>query len=238
MKGQRKSMWGLRASSAVLAVAGTVALGLALATPASATIPEGTATITNPTTNLPLNSGASTDQFTVDLPAQAACAGDTATNGYHVFSYLVPSNVSPTAVGFTNIPKRGLGFFADGEYVGAINTAEYTGQIVSLPAEFTWSRLTPGELFSHGETTATWDGGIACANSDGIMTNYWNTEIVFKTSTTDAGGFTWSVTTIAPTSSGGPWRWVGIVLLIIALALLGLALARRRSAREGQRVQH
>jgi hypothetical protein len=215
-----------------------VCLSILTARPASAAVSGGTAVITVPGELTPLHSGGSKTFYGVALPQGASCPGDSAHKGYHVFSYLVPSNVSPTAVGFTNIPKRGLGFFADGEYVGAINTAEYTGQIVSLPAEFTWSRLTPGELFSHGETTATWDGGIACANSDGIMTNYWNTEIVFKTSTTDAGGFTWSVTTIAPTSSGGPWRWVGIVLLIIALALLGLALARRRSAREGQRVQH
>jgi hypothetical protein len=207
--------------------------------PASAAVSGGTAVITVPGELTPLHGGGSKTFYGVALPQGASCPGDSAHKGYHVFSYLVPSNVPPTAVGFTDIPKRGLGFFADGEYVGAINTAEYTGEIVSLPTEFTWSRLTPGELFSHGETTARWDGGIACANADGVMTNYWNTEIVFKASSADAGGFTWSVATTAPTSSGGPWRWVGIALLIVALALLGLALvSRRQRASGGQRVNH
>src|SRR5580698_10136520 len=107
MKGQPKSMWGLRASSAVLAAGGALALCLAAATPASATIPEGTATITNPATNQPLNSGASTVQFTVDLPAQAACAGDTASNGYHVYSYLVPKGTIITSLTFNGAPSSG-----------------------------------------------------------------------------------------------------------------------------------
>ncbi len=39
--------------------------------------------------------------------------------------------------------------------------------VPTLPPAFTWSRLTPGELFVNGEKSAVWEGGFVCANEDG-----------------------------------------------------------------------
>ena len=109
-----------------------------------------------------------------------------------MYSYLVPEGVSPTDVSFkTGIPSKWFGYIADGAYFGAINTAEGTGQIVGLPTSFTWSRLTPTDLFAKGAHTATWEGGIACADTHGVVTDYWNSELVFTADSSDPGGFTW-----------------------------------------------
>ena len=218
----------------VSGVAGT--LSVLTSPPAFGTVPAGAAEITVPGQLTPLHSGGSATPYGVALPQGARCPGDSAHKGYHVFSYLVPKAVSPGTVRFTDLPQQGLGYFADGTYVGAINTAEYTGQIVGLPTEFTWSRLTPHLLFSSGETTATWEGGIACADSKGVITNYWNTQIVFTASKTDAGGFTWSVAKAVDVSppSSHVGLWVGIALVVVALVLSGFVIVfRRRPVIEG-----
>ena len=203
---------------------------------AAAAATAGTAQITVPGSSTPLRSGGSETPYGVALPQGAGCPGDTAHKGYHVFSYLVPKDVSPTAVSFkTGVPSRWFGYIAEGAYYGAINTAENTGQIVELPSEFTWSRLTPHDLFDHGQATATWEGGIACANVEGVVTNYWNTEVVFRAAGADPGGFTWSMVT-PPPATGGWGVALGIALLLVALVLVGIAIGLRRH-RTGER-QH
>jgi hypothetical protein len=195
MKGQPKSMWGLRASSAFLAVPGTLALCLALATPASATIPEGTATITNPTSNLPLNSGASTAQFTVDLPAQAACAGDTASDGYHVFSYLVPTGTTITNLTFNGgTPSTGYGLADGAGYYGSANTAPTSGEVINIPSDFEWAdeaNIGASATTLDGGSSLTWDTGLACANASGTLTNYWNNVVTFTLNNSDPNKFVW-----------------------------------------------
>lgn len=234
-----KSYISRASSRAIILLPIGTCLSLAATSPALATTLAGTAEITLPGELTPIHNGASNTPYGVALPRDASCPGDTAHRGYHVFSYLVPRGVSPTVVSFkTGVPSRWFGYIADGAYFGAINTAEGTGQIVGLPTEFNWSRLTPQDLFGDRHTTATWEGGIACANVHGVVTNYWNTEVVFRANSTDTGGFTWSVATAAPAPNGFR-RWMGITLLVVALALSAMAiwLSRRRSG-EGQRVEH
>lgn len=223
---------------AILALVTAGWLSILTASEALAAAPAGLAEITLPGQLTPLDSGGSATPYGVALPPGASCPGDTAHRGYHVFSYLVPRGVSPTVVSFkTGVPSQWFGYISDGAYYGASNTAENTGEIVGLPTEFTWSRLTEQDLFQHGDTMATWEGGIACANIDGVVTNYWNTEIVFKASAHDPGGFTWSVAkpvVLAASAPKGSGLWIAIVLLVVALALSGLALGFRHR-RSGQR---
>ncbi len=195
----------------------------------------GAALITKPSQTSPLDSGGSNTQYGLALPDNASCSGDTAHDQYHVFTFMFPKGLPPTAVSFkTGVPEGfgtggRLGFFSDGQYVGALNTAPDTGQVVGLPQAYTWTRLTPKYLFSGGETTATYEGGIACANKDGVVTNYWDTEIVFTASKTDPGGYSWYV----PKSSQGavtPGHSfpVGIVLLVVAVVLAVIAVVMSR----------
>jgi hypothetical protein len=218
--------------STVVLLSAAVLLGLVSSSSvAGAAVTASTEVITHPGQLTPLGSGGSATPYGVVLPSGASCPGDTAHDGYHVFSYLVPEGVSPTAVSFkTGDPSKWFGYIANGAYFGAVNTAEDTGQIVSLPDDFVWTRLTPQDLFAKGATSATWEGGIACADIHGNVTDYWNSQIVFTASSADRGGFTWRVVQAATPASSNVGLWVGVVLalLAIACAVVAVVLGRRR----------
>lgn len=204
-------------------------------TPALGSVEASTAIITVPGGSAPLRTGNSSTLYGVELPAGATCPGDTAHKGYHVFSYLVRKGTSPASIRFTNIPDEGLGYFSYGAYFGAANTAEYTGQIVDLPAAFSWSRLTVPELFRSGTVTSSWEGGIACADDHGVVSNYWNTQIVFHVYGASAHDFSWSVVDPVP-HSRSPIGWIAGALLVIAavcaLSALSILLKRRDERRK------
>ncbi len=195
--------------AAVLLVVGGA--GLVASGTASASTVNGVATIASPGTTTPLTSGGSTDQFTVALPPQAACDGDTATGGYHVYSYLVQQATTLSSVTFLSHPSAGYGLFeSNGKYYGPINTAVTTGQVPTLPNDFEWAALAtePGVtladlLYTGTGSTASgiWDAGIACANSSGALADNWNTVVTFNASSSDPNGFTW---TAAPAGSSAP----------------------------------
>ncbi len=223
-----------RRARAVAVLAGIVLCLTPLATPpgtAGAATP-GSEVIVYPGTTKPLTSGGSRTPYGIVLPPGAACPGDTAHDGYLVYSYLVPEHASPTDVSFKGgIPDRWYGYIATGAYFGAVNTAESTGQVVGLPYEFLWSRLTPSDLFADGARTATWNGGIACADAHGVVSNYWNSRIVFTADASDPGGFTWRVVdqgTVPASQPVGLWIGVGLVVVATGAAAYALRLRRRR----------
>jgi len=220
---------------ALVAVAAVTASALAAVLGVGGAAGAATASaelIVRPGTTTPLGAGGSATPYAVVLPSGASCPGDTAHDGYHVFSYLVPEGTSPTEVSFkTGLPGRWFGYIADGAYYGAVNTAESTGQVVGLPRSFTWSRLTPADLFASGAHTAAWQGGIACADVHGVVTNFWNSTIRFTGDTADPGGFTWAVQrqqALPGTSSRPVALWVGIGLVVIASGAAAYALRLRR----------
>jgi hypothetical protein len=223
--------WGGVAASAAL-------MGAAFslyAAPAYASTLNGTATITDASLN-PLSSGGSTTQFSVVLPANAACTGDTATGGYHVYSYLVPQGTDVTTLTFTSHPSTGFGFVNNaGVYYGPINTAINTGQIPTTPTNFEWGPwvsvdgVTVSTLLQGG-TSGTWEAGLACANSSGVLTDYWNTVVTFSASGSDPNGFVW---TVGPGTSTPEAPW-SAVLPVAGVLILGggFWVSRRRSARK------
>ncbi len=195
------------ALAALATLVGGIGVLLAVATtPAGASTLNGVATIAQPGTTTPLTSGGSATKFTVSLPAQAACTGDTASAGYHVYSYLVPQGTAVTSVTFVSLPSTGYGLVEPtGTYYGPVNTAIGTGQIVSIPNDFEWGPLVSDDsvplstlLYTGSGPSATgiWETGLVCANSSGTVTDYWNTQVTFAASGADPNGFTW--TAIAP----------------------------------------
>ncbi len=206
------------------------------ATPAGAAT-AGTAVVVRPGTTTPLGGGASTTPYGVAIPAGASCPGDTAHDGNHVYTYLVPAGHLPTEVSYkTELPSRWYGFISEGAYVGALNTAVSTGEIVGLPTSYSWTRLTPQELFPDGQSAATWEGGIACVDTHGAVTAYWNAAIRFTAASADPSGFTWKVVAQGSLpSSSDPAPLIGIGLLVVAAAAgaYALALRRRRRGHEG-----
>jgi hypothetical protein len=133
----------------------------------------------------------------------------------------------------TGEPSKFYGYIANGAYFGAVNTALDTGAVAALPEAFTWSRLTPEELFAKGTTSATWEGGIACANVHGAVTTTWNAEFVFTASTTDPHGFTWRVHQSA-TVPGRTTLSVGVILIILAVVFGLVAVVLSWRSRSGR----
>jgi hypothetical protein len=175
---------------------------------AGATVIAGTEEITQPGSLTPLDSGGSETLYGVVLPSGAGCPGDTAHEGYHIFSYLVPKGVSPASVSFKRgRADKGFGYIAYGMYYGAINTALGSGLVAGLPPDFT----------------------------DGVVTNYWNSEIVFTASTSDPRGFTWRVVAQPTLGASHRWLWIGVALIVLSVLLAALAvfLSRRRDESSG-----
>jgi hypothetical protein len=200
-------------TSGVATIAGLAALvGItAVAGPASAVTVNGIATIAAPGATTALLSGGSTAQFTVALPNQAACSGDTATGGYHVYSYLIHKGASLSSVTFNGFPSAGFGLVdTTGTYYGAANTAATTGQIIAVPNDFEWAPLVTSDggsvtlsqlLYTGSGTSATgiWETGLVCANSSGAVVDNWNSEVSFAAKASDPNGFNW---TAVPGPSG------------------------------------
>ncbi len=195
----------LRLALAALCAGGVLALPIAVAAPsgpASASTLNGIATIAQPGTSTALTSGDSAALFTVSLPAQASCDGDTATDGYHVYSYLVKQGTALSGVTFHTFPSEGFGLVdPTGSYYGPTNTAIGTGQIVSIPNDFEWAPLVADDnvplstlLYAGSGASASgvWEAGLLCANSSGEVTDNWNTQVTFFASSSSTQGFAWS----------------------------------------------
>jgi len=230
------------ASRVALGAGALTGLGLLWALPASASTLGGTATISNTSGTALTGTLGSAQAFTVTLPPNTDCSGDTQHGGYLVYSYLVPAGTSVSTLTFPGQqPGTGYGLFDSNGYYGAQNTAPTTGQITNVPLDFSWSALSGAigggsALYNPSGgagTSATWQAGIACAVGTGAVTDYWVDNVTFTKSTTDANGFTW-------TSSPGPGTQspevpMAIVLPLGGIALLagGVALTRRRR-KQGQ----
>jgi hypothetical protein len=118
-----------------------------------------------------------------------------------VFTFLVPKAVDPASVSFaTNLPSTGLGLVKHtGDYflLGGANTSS-SGQVVGLPLDFdfgagvgNWYPVTGTDGLIPTGASASWVGGVACADNAGVVTNLWAQDITFTVSTGDPKGFTW-----------------------------------------------
>jgi hypothetical protein len=199
---------GVRVAAVTLLLIGGFALK---GHPVSAATQNGVATITDPVTAQPdTTANASTQKFSIALPAQAACSGDTQNNGFHVYSFLDHSGTDVTSITFNGSPSAGFGLVDDtGTLYGPANTAATTGQVINIPTNFQMGPLvTPlgfnialSDLLYSG-TTGSWDAGLVCADTNGKVTDWWTTNVMFTASATDPGGFTWTAGP-SDTTSGG-----------------------------------
>jgi titin len=187
----------------VLACAGQL-IGLAQAAFANG-VRSGDALPIDPHTLAPVASGGSATAWTLNLPPQASCSGDSATQGYHVYSFLVPSPVDPGTLTFNPSTGPSSGFpLVDntGSPYLAANTAAVTGQIVQIP---TFNFNLFASTTQGGTKLATPPGnyryGIACADTNGRPDRYWDRVLTFTASGGDPNGETWTTAAVpgAPT---------------------------------------
>jgi hypothetical protein len=190
-------------AGAVLVGAAAISLATLGSTAAASTL-DGIATIASPGTTTYLSGGGSTTNFTVSLPPQAACTGDSAHDGYHVYSYLVQKGTNVANITFPdNAPNSADGQYGlvepDGTYWGNKNNAPNTGQIIEIPNDFEWGPLVSEDnvplntlLYQNDNTSGVWEAGLACAPGSGVVSDYWNTEVTFSANGSDPTGFVWS----------------------------------------------
>lgn len=192
---------------------------------------SGRAAVTAPDRVMPLRSGGSGTLFSLALPSGSRCAGDSAHGGYRIYSFLLPRKIDPVTDTFPQtVPGRYYGMYTETRYYGADAVATDTGQVVNIPADLTWQRLSAPMLLS-GSRIAEWTAGLACVNSSGVVENHWDAYFLFAASSADPGGFTFVVQDQAAPSQSGS-RWV-VVVLVVAVALIigAVAVWRRLSPR-------
>jgi hypothetical protein len=223
---------GTRAALGVLLAVVAWALPLGATPAASAAPATRAAEILRPNGSARLKTGGSGTPFAFALPQGAACPGDTAHKFFLLDSYVLPATTNPGTVSFRGgVPKQGTDLVAvDGEPYEAVNTAENTGAIPGLPT-FSWA------AYAHHLNilgAKTFNFGIMCANRYGAATTYWNAEVAFTASSTDPGGFTWTVIGVPKATSGGTSvaTVAGVAIGVAAVGgVLALVWSRRRPAR-------
>lgn len=162
-------------------------------------------------------SGTSATPFTLNLPAGAACAGDSANDGYNVTSYMVPASVDPSTLQFdplTGPMPQGLGAafrqplyeVGSGSAFTGRQTANATtppgpGPIINIPQfDLSSAGFAPGDI-----PAGAYNVGIACVlggpDAD-QMHEFWNTTMTVTTN--PSGGpaqvsFSQGATPSAPT---------------------------------------
>jgi hypothetical protein len=204
----------------VLAVAAGTVLSVFGASAAFAAPRAGDAVITTPT-GTTLNTGAQNTPWTIKLPPAAACTGNTATGGYHVFGFVAPAGTDPGTLTFDALgpsaPALPL-FDQAGTQYGPANTAvSPPGQITQIPV-FDWMKFTSADLPTTGNPYRV---GIACANNVGAGDKYWDVAVTF---TSTLG---WTAANPQPVVPESP---LTVALPLSAVALLGGAVIvlRRR----------
>jgi hypothetical protein len=206
---------------------------IAVGHPAGAVTQRGRLEVMNSSGTAPLNSGGSATVFTLRPPANAACPGDSQHHEYQVNSYVEPVSRPLDQVTFVGLgyPNVGLDLIDTGgtPFVSQA-TAVDTGALPAIPP-LSWSRY---DHDSQDLTPGTYDVGLVCAKPQGVPTYYWNTKIAFASSSTDPGGFTWSVVT--PYRGHNPSsRAYFAAAVVAALAIViaaALILVSRRSRPE------
>ncbi|MEQ1786049.1 MAG: hypothetical protein ABL966_03265 [Acidimicrobiales bacterium] len=188
---------------------------------ASAAVVAGTATVIHPLDGSPdagdpLSSGGSATPFSLNLPAGAACLGDSATDGYRVQTYVVPSSIAPSALTFdaAGPVPGGVGASFRQPLYDAVTTGAYVdgltlanpgtprprpGEVINLPG-FSFGVFEPGNL-----PAGTYNVGIACTLGSASATQldrFWNVQLAVVADAGDEpAGLAWSVAEPGPTTT-------------------------------------
>lgn len=163
----------------------------------------------SPTAGQTLTSGGSATQFNLKPPAGSTCTGDSATGGYRVQTYMVPTSVNPADLTFNALGPlfpagtdaslyRSALYNTSGSLVVNLTTgiadASGGGLVTSNLPVMSWGAI-PGTRPT--PPAGTYNVGIACTRSAGsVMDKYWNIELTVTADATDSpAGITWSTVT-------------------------------------------
>jgi hypothetical protein len=187
----------------------------------------------------PLRNGGSATEFSLQMPPDATCPGDSMSDQWRVQSFISPAADDIGSLHYGVIGPDGPAQYA----LFAVDTKPFAqqltlandspgqpGRIGGVPL-MSFAVMTPGLL-----PAGRYRIGIACTLF-GATAHYWDTEIVLEDSPGDVPAqFTWRLPDAPlyqpPEPSSSPWRWVGGVLVLGGVFVVGWALvSRSRSAR-------
>jgi len=196
--------WGISVSGVPQASAATNAGPAVVITPLDG----------SPSAGQPLTEGGSATAFSLALPQDAACTGDSANAGYRVQSYMVPSSADPATLTYNAagpVPA-GLGAsfrqplfdatastgYVDAQTANAATTGG-PGPVVAIPA-LSLAVFEPGNI-----PAGTYNIGIACTlgvPGPAQLDKYWNTVLTVVTAAGDTpAGVTWTAVAPPPTTT-------------------------------------
>ncbi len=163
-----------------------------------------------------------TTSFRIQLPAGAACPGDSASGGYRWQTFLAAAALDVTQVTYlAGIPSAPGGaqidvLYTSGNPVSEMSTALTTGAIVGLPTSFEFT-VFPANYLAAG----TYRLGVACT-LNGSVERYWATTLQLGL---DGGGLvnsfspfnapTASPTVVAPLGVGVSGRISGSITPVV-----------------------
>ena len=198
---------------------------------AGAAAVSGVAGITRPGSLTPLDSGGSETVYGVALPSGASCPVTPPTRAITSSATWSRKGVSPASVNFKRGRRtRDSATSPTASYYDAINTAEGTGEVVSLPPQFTWIRLTPAGALPQGPEVGHLGGRHRLRQhrrrGDQLL------ELPDRLHGQHLGSARLHLAGRGPAALGPShkWLWIGVVLIVLSVALAALAvfLSRRR----------
>lgn len=205
---RKRRVRAIRTIAVVMVLAGTASF-YGSTRPARGSTLGGTATFADVATGPLTGPQPSTQAFVFQLSPSGACSGDSATGGYHWFSFLEAPGTDLASLTLVNgLVSPGNGLYDNTSSSGQLdgnnhNTEVKTGNIpiATNPSQaYSW-RTTQGHvsgrvLIPSGHTTASYLTGIACFDSAGKVSDYWAAGVTFAGT---SSAFTWTPT-VAPSS--------------------------------------
>ncbi|HSL74725.1 MAG TPA: hypothetical protein VK853_09660 [Ilumatobacteraceae bacterium] len=228
-------------------VVGCIALG-GLASPATsaasvdAPVDAGAVQLLNPDTRAELTSGDSNTAFTIGLPPDASCPGDSANDDWRIQSFLVPASDDPGALRYGIIRADGEGRFA----IYTVQTQPYVHALTGQnPAPGLPGRIPTIPPLSFGVFPAgtlemqNYRLGIACTLYRETA-KFWDTEITLSAAPeVQPGEFRWQVVGAPVTEPVGddgasvpPAIWAAAVAVAVGVAVLFVRSRRVRTSHQ------
>jgi hypothetical protein len=206
---------GLRvvARSGMLTSAVMLVISIASAIPADAALPAGAGPTPGQSMQANNNTSGITNgvqdtPFVLSYAGDSACAGDSATDGYRVNTFMVPASVDVSQLTYNSggpTAPAGVTFkfplFAQTGNAQQVNrnTAPTTGIITAgnLLQPFSFAALVAGGI---EVPNGSYKVGLACTLL-GVTEEYWETTIAVTASTTGPVTFAWQVTDTPTTTT-------------------------------------
>ena len=194
-----------------------------------------------------MENGGSAAQFSVDLPKDSTCPGDSENDDWRLQTFIVPADIDPGTLEYSVIGPTGTHQYA----IYDIFTAPVVDQLTvpndgpgqpGRPTPFppmSFKVFPPGEI-----PPGNYRIGVACTWF-GATANYWDTEIVIASEPNDEPAqLTWRLPSAPPASLSGttppsdfPWTTVFLSIAVVALAAYILISRRAASASHSERTR-